>query len=58
MSSVELLRIREAACWNTFLLTGQSEDLQVWRKALQALHDELQHRAVILQTSAPRPPAR
>jgi len=52
MTSVEFLRHAEAAAWSKFSASRTNEDLQAWRDALQALNDELQHRARILQTSA------
>lgn len=58
MTGFEHFREREADAWKTFLKTGTTDDLRAWAKALRTLNDELQHRTAILQTSAPRPPAR
>ncbi len=57
MSPGQMAAHRERSAWSKFTETRSDEDLRAWHRALQLLHDELEHRQRLLmqgvRTSAP-----
>lgn len=48
MSPADIASLRERAAWRRYCESQSLEDLTAWRKALQVLNDELEHRTRLL----------
>lgn len=46
-----MAQVVERAAWNVYCQTQSSADLDLWRKKLQVLNDEMEHRTRLLAQS-------